>query len=275
MLLMHHVWLSKEDLITKIDDEIAPDLLSLLERDYSRFVDNKEPLEYILWYVEFANRRFFLDKRTLIPRPETEYMLEAVKEWISENNQQNHLLLDVWTGCWVLWISSFLVNPEKIEKLYLLDYFDGCLEVSEKNFAFHIDSQYHHKCSISQSNLLETYINSLQTDSENKWLDILLVANLPYIPDDTFDTQVEDNVKLWEPRPAFVWWEDWLDLYREMFAQIKTARTWWKMKDHITMYLEMMTWQVEILQKEFDTWISFEEVKTFHFQIRIVKAIIK
>jgi hypothetical protein len=38
------------------------------------------------------------------------------------------------------------------------------------------------------------------------------------------------------------------------------------------MFLEMMTRQVEILKAEFGEWLAFEEVKTFHFNIRIVKA---
>lgn len=41
------------------------------------------------------------------------------------------------------------------------------------------------------------------------------------------------------------------------------------------MFLEMMTWQVDILRQEFGDRMEFEEVKTFHFNIRIVKAIIR
>ncbi|MDR3169484.1 MAG: hypothetical protein LBU27_07185 [Candidatus Peribacteria bacterium] len=43
----------------------------------------------------------------------------------------------------------------------------------------------------------------------------------------------------------------------------------------LTMFLEMMTRQVEILQAEFGDRLTFEEVQTFHFNIRIVKAFIK
>ncbi|MEI7919759.1 MAG: hypothetical protein WCH65_06355 [bacterium] len=43
----------------------------------------------------------------------------------------------------------------------------------------------------------------------------------------------------------------------------------------ITMFLEMMTWQVDILRQEFGDRMEFEEVKTFHFNIRIVKAWLK
>ena len=42
-----------------------------------------------------------------------------------------------------------------------------------------------------------------------------------------------------------------------------------------TLFLEMMTRQVEILRNEFGEWLEFEEVKTFHFNIRIVKAVVK
>ena len=54
-----------------------------------------------------------------------------------------------------------------------------------------------------------------------------------------------------------------------MFAQLLD------LKDQVSdlvMFLEMMTWQVDILRKEYKGVIEFEEVKTFHFNIRIVKA---
>jgi hypothetical protein len=44
---------------------------------------------------------------------------------------------------------------------------------------------------------------------------------------------------------------------------------------NLVMFLEMMTWQVDILRQVFGDRIEFEEVKTFHFNIRIVKAWLK
>jgi archaellum component FlaC len=60
-----------------------------------------------------------------------------------------------------------------------------------------------------------------------------------------------------------------LDLYRAMFRQLEelTKNVKW-----LTMFLEMMTWQIDILREEFWAIMDFEEVKTFHFNIRIVKA---
>jgi len=98
----------------------------------------------------------------------------------------------------------------------------------------------------------------------------VLVANLPYIPEETFEANVADNVKKFEPKPAFVGGDDGLDYYRIMFKQIIDLQP-----KHLVMFLEMMTRQVDILRQEFGYVFEFEEVKTFHFNIRIVKARLK
>lgn len=54
-----------------------------------------------------------------------------------------------------------------------------------------------------------------------------------------------------------------------MFSQLLEMR---EMFSDLTMFLEMMTWQVDILRQEFAEVLVFEEVKTFHFNIRIVQA---
>ncbi|MEI6672406.1 MAG: hypothetical protein WCL02_03455 [bacterium] len=61
-----------------------------------------------------------------------------------------------------------------------------------------------------------------------------------------------------------------MEYYRKMFQQLFVMKT-----QNIIMFLEMMTWQVDVLRQEFDDRIQFEEVKTFHFNIRIVKAWMK
>jgi methylase of polypeptide subunit release factors len=109
----------------------------------------------------------------------------------------------------------------------------------------------------------------------------IIVANLPYIPEQLFEDNVEDNVKLREPKPAFVGGEDGLDWYREMLGQIMVIRkrksetgTDYLLPDtgYLCLFLEMMTRQVEILVREFNEHFSFEEVATFHMNIRIVKC---
>jgi methylase of polypeptide subunit release factors len=93
---------------------------------------------------------------------------------------------------------------------------------------------------------------------------------LPYIPEETFEQNVADNVKKREPKPAFVGGDDGLDYYRIMLDQLIDLYP-----KNLVMFLEMMTWQVDILRQLYDDKFIFEEVKTFHFNIRIVKAYLK
>ena len=102
---------------------------------------------------------------------------------------------------------------------------------------------------------------------------IVIVANLPYIPETTFDENVDESAKKWEPRAAFVWWDDWLDWYRVMFGQLFDLQSW-GLTTGVTMFLEMMTRQMEILEREFWDRIQFSVTKTFHFNIIIVQGII-
>ena len=96
---------------------------------------------------------------------------------------------------------------------------------------------------------------------------IVLVANLPYIPEAMFTQNAPDNVQKREPKMAFVGGDDGLIYYRQMLDQMPLA-----MQMNTVCFFEMMTRQIEILAKEYEKSRHFEEVKTFHFNIRIVKA---
>jgi dihydroorotase len=72
---------------------------------------------------------------------------------------------------------------------------------------------------------------------------------------------------------AFVGGDDGLDLYRHMFDQIIEYNQ--EAQLPITMYLEMMTRQLDILAKEYSDHFTFWEVKTFHANIRILKVVMR
>jgi release factor glutamine methyltransferase len=52
---------------------------------YRSYVEDKKPMEYILGHVDFFQIPFIVNENTLIPRPETEYMITAVTEYTGEN----------------------------------------------------------------------------------------------------------------------------------------------------------------------------------------------
>lgn len=116
--------------------------------------------------------------------------------------------------------------------------------VAKKNYDTLIDGSKYDMRMI-QSDLC-AFLESYQAIIKDK--NLILTANLPYIPDKTFEENAPSNVQKREPKLAFVGGDDGLDLYRKMFAQLQTLVQNVK---SLTMFLEMMTWQVDILRKEF------------------------
>ena len=264
-LLCHYLDKTRTELWTDADQELSEELVKKIQEDYRAYEEDEKPLEYILGFVEFFGVRFWVNEHTLIPRPETEYMITAITEELQSREDSDHILLDIGTGSGVLWCSVLLQNEGKIREVFLADISADALYVANRNYNDLIDGSLY-DTRIVQSDLcafLESYSGIIEGRK------LIMTANLPYIPDQTFDENSPANVQKWEPRFAFVGGDDGLDLYRKMFAQLL------ELKDQVSdlvMFLEMMTWQVDILRKEYQDVIEFEEVKTFHFNIRIVKA---
>lgn len=263
--------ISREEMRMQLEREISWLEADQIQRYYFSYTQDKKPMEYILWHVDFFWVPFIVNENTLIPRPETEYMITAVSEYTKEyldSNNQKWILMDIWTGCWVLWTSVLLQNPDSYDQVFFSDISMWALFVAQKNYENLIEKKYN-------SEFLQSDLASFISDKNlNISKPITLVANLPYIPDETFDQNSPDNVQKREPRMAFVWWDDGLDLYRKMFRQLFDFKNNWKIWS-VMMFLEMMTRQIEILQKEFWDMLDFNEVKTFHFNIRIVQASFK
>ena len=264
-LLCHYLDKTRTELWTDAEQELSEELVKKIQEDYRAYEEDEKPLEYILGFVEFFGVRFWVNEHTLIPRPETEYMITAITEELQSREDSDHILLDIGTGSGVLWCSVLLQNEGKIREVFLADISADALYVANRNYNDLIDGSLY-DTRIVQSDLcafLESYSGVIQ------WRKLIMTANLPYIPDQTFDENSPANVQKWEPRFAFIGGDDGLDLYRKMFAQLL------ELKDQVSdlvMFLEMMTWQVDILRKEYAGVIEFEEVKSFHFNIRIVKA---
>ena len=257
-LLSHYLNKTRTELWTDADEELAEDIVNKVKEDYRSYEEENKPLEYLLWYVEFFWTQFYVNENTLVPRPETEYMITAITEHVQALAYHDAILLDIWTGSWVLGCSVLLQNEDKFKDVFLADISEKALEVAKKNYEKLLwGNEY-------STNFLTSDLCSFLENYQAliKERDIVLVANLPYIPTKTFEENAPSNVQKREPKLAFVWWDDGLDLYRKMFNQLKD----------LTKFLEMMTWQVDILREEFWDCMEFEEVKTFHFNIRIIKS---
>lgn len=142
-------------------------------------------------------------------------------------------------GCSVL-----LQNSDKFREVFFADISAEALLVAKQNYDALIDAS-KYDMRMLQSDLC-AFLESYQEIIKNK--NLILTANLPYIPDKTFEENAPSNVQKREPKIAFVGGDDGLDLYRKMFSQLQGIKHEVK---SLMMFLEMMTWQVEILRKEF------------------------
>ena len=176
-----------------------------------------EPIEYILENANFYWLDFFVDYRTLVPRNDTEVMVDQVLEYIPENT----ILIDVWTGSSCIPI-SVLKNIPKIEKnrvlkTYVIDISEKALEVSNINI-----EKYNLENEIEQIswNLLDMIGPHLISPKGREIEQIIITANLPYIKDWDFENMDKETVEF-EPDLALYWWkETGLELYEELIYQV-------------------------------------------------------
>lgn len=162
------------------------------------------PLAYIRGKTEFYGREFFVNKDVLVPRPESETMVELLLQ--SAVKDQEVQIIDIGTGSGALAISAKLELPKST--VIGIDIDKKCLTVAKKNAL-----QLQANVTFMHGDLLEPIKNNTQAN--------VLLCNLPYIPDNFTLNQAAMN----EPRLAIFGGKDGLDYYRKLFGQIKQLTT--------------------------------------------------
>ena len=152
---------------------------------------NHEPLQYIEEYVPFYSISLKVDERCLIPRPETEYLVQIIKD----NIESPKKVLDVGTGsgCIALMMKSIFPNSEVTG----IDISEEAIQLANENSK--LNSL---EVSFFQSNLLE---NVEESDHD------LIVANLPYIPTENLN-ELDREVIDYEPLTALNGGKDGLEI---------------------------------------------------------------
>lgn len=166
-----------------------------------------EPLAYIRGFTEFYGRKFKVNKRVLEPRPESETMIELLKELVGSRKSivdSKVAIADVGTGSGALGITAVLElhNPEV--DLYDID--ASCLAVARHNAHMHELNLHCYK-----RDLLSRPIRAYD----------ILLANLPYVP----DRWKINKAAAMEPRIAIFGGKDGLDIYRRLFEQLNSTGT--------------------------------------------------
>ncbi len=181
-----------------------------------------KPLAYILERKEFFGLNFFVNKNVLIPRPETELLVELALKILEKNSAPNHKknqlnstqVIDIGTGsgCIAISVAKNISQAKAQTQIIAIDISDEVLEVAKKNAE---QNKVADKINFIKSDLLDGAKKFLL---KNKSANLYLL-NLPYLSDKHWE-QVEDGVKSFEPELALRGGTDGLDLYKKVFQQI-------------------------------------------------------
>ena len=113
MLVRHATGLSAEGLLTAYAARFPQAKLELLEESLSRRL-RREPLAYIIGRKEFYGRVFEVDSRVLIPRPESELLVEKAMQFLRDFEKDRPSILDVGTGSGVLGVTLAAEMPQAL-----------------------------------------------------------------------------------------------------------------------------------------------------------------
>lgn len=163
-LLAHVLGCKRLELYLEFERELQePELAPL--RDLVRRRGEGEPLQHLLGTVEFCGQTFLCDKRALVPRPETEELVEKIISGFRFQDS-DFRILDVGTGSGVIALSLAVKLPEA--KIYATDVSEDALALASEN-AQRLGLSA--RVQFQKNNLLEGFVERFN----------LIVANLPYI----------------------------------------------------------------------------------------------
>jgi release factor glutamine methyltransferase len=166
-----------------------------------------EPAAYILKHREFYGIDFYVDTRVLIPRPETEVLVDTALEFAMSRSCITRPLLvaDIGTGCGAIAISLALNLPGI--RVYATDISPSALEVARLNCEYHRVAE---QVNLLPGNLLQPLPEPVD----------LVVANLPYIKNSELPS-LSPEIAKFEPRMALDGGRSGLDCIRQLLQQVK------------------------------------------------------
>lgn len=194
LLIAGSLGIERIQLYLKFDQPLKEDEIERC-REYVRRRTAGEPVAYILNSKHFYGNEFFVDSRVLIPRPETELLvemaIEELKSLASKSSHENLYVLDMGAGSGCIGLS--ILKREAAVQATLVDAYSGPLEVIKLN-ADRLEV-------IDRATLIQSKAQDLlkeQAELKSKFQ--IVLANPPYIGRD--DVNVEPEVKKYEPETA-------------------------------------------------------------------------
>lgn len=190
-------------LITHSDEVLGDDLVATFE-DQVRRRASGEPLQYIMGVQEFFGLSFEVNSDALIPRPETELVVESALETL-DNLSPTPSLLDVGTGTGCITVALLHERPEA--RATAIDASLAAVQLATRNAHRHLVSD---RVSFLVADVFSPFAGRPTFD--------LIVSNPPYIADSEWDT-LQPEVRAHEPRLALTSGSDGLNVIRRLLSE--------------------------------------------------------
>ncbi|MGE3278508.1 MAG: peptide chain release factor N(5)-glutamine methyltransferase [Candidatus Altimarinota bacterium] len=213
---------------------------------------NGKPIAYITHEKEFFGHSFYVDERVLIPRPETEEIVEDVIEF-AKKNPEVKTIIDLGTGSGAIAITLAHELPD--HEIIALEISSEALEVAKTNLQRYPSNN----LQFIQSDLLSKLpaLSRAEPRDTTYHLPATILANLPYIGTET-NRFISEETEQYEPHLALFGGSDGLELYRRTWQQIKEKKL-----NLQALFMEIGFSQAERMEKE--ARAAFPE---YHFEIK-------
>ena len=189
---------NKLDIYLRFEEPLDSRQLSVLRSWIKRRVENNEPLQYITGSCEFYGRRYIVNSKVLIPRQETERLIDIVIE--KSNMIQKPDIIDVGTGSGC--IASTLALEISKANVFGIDISLDALKIAEEN-----------KVRLNVKNV-SFYEMNILIDTPSKKYDFL-ISNPPYVSQNEMKN-LSKEIKNFEPHIALTDFDDGLIFYHRL-----------------------------------------------------------
>jgi len=216
LLLAHLLDIQRIDLYLRFDQPLSSQEL----KDYKALIIrriNREPIAYIIGHREFWSKKIRVTPNVLIPRPETECLIESISPLL--NDEQSLRVLEIGVGSGAIIIAMASDYPHHF--YYGTDCSQEAISIASKNITNHVKSSTH--VILNHGNYWEPFINPSPFD--------IIVSNPPYIPTSEIDL-LQPEIKNYEPKVALDGGCDGLTIIRHI---INHANNFLKSKGYLVL----------------------------------------
>lgn len=198
-----------------------------IEKDYQKLLEGY-PIQYLIGYVDFYGYKINVNENVLIPRYETEYLVEKTINYSKKMFDSKLNILDLGTGSGAI---SIALGKKLDSNVTGVDISDKALEVAKNNAL--------------QNNININFIKSDMLENVTGKYDIV-ISNPPYIDS---EEKIMDSVKKYEPHLALYAEDNGLYFYKNILSNIKPY-----LKEKFIIAFEIGWWQgklIETIAKEY------------------------